>query len=238
MISIKRVIVALVWLVMLGMPIYVVLNELPPGFWGLADANVIRAVFMRLIGLALFTLITQQILMQEFRPFFSKIMGPYFTKRYHIIVGTFTLLFALLHPILYYVSALAQGSRFLDVASGQGYPWPTRYFYLLGPFSLLILICTALSGLLRRAKWLQKYWYLIHKLNYLLFITAFVHSWNVGSDVQTNQIIRTLWLVYLTVIVLGFINKFVLTKYRARFNQTTASESSNGEPVKPLTAES
>ncbi len=189
---------------------------------------------MRLVGLTLFTLITQQILTQEFRSFFSKIMGPYFTKRYHIIVGTFTLLFAFLHPILYYVTALAQGSRLFDVASGQVYAWPTRYFYLLGPLALLILICTALAGLLRRSKWLQKYWYSIHKLNYLLFIVAFLHSWNVGSDVQSTQIIRALWITYLIIVAFGFINKFVIAKYRARVSQPSVSTESltNGELIK------
>ncbi len=217
--NVKRAMVALVWLGMLVFPIYLVLADLPAGFWGFADPDTARSVLMRIIGLVLFTLVTQQILTQEFKPFFNKVMGQFFTKRYHIIVGTFTLLFAFLHPILYYITKLSLGSKFFDVSFGQGYEWPTRYFYFLGPLSLLILVCTAMAGLLRRAPWLQKHWYSIHKLNYLLFITAFFHSWNIGSSLLTSSLLRGLWVTYLVIITYGFIYKFVIAKYRARVNQ-------------------
>lgn len=216
MITIRRVAFGVLWIGMIVLPLYIVLNPLPSGYWQENTFTATLNTIIRLFGLVLFTLITQQILTQEYRPTFNRVMGAYFTKRYHIILGTFTLLVALLHPLSYYISMYLEGSSLISTAFGQGYDMPLRIFYLFGPLALTLMICTVLAGLLRNWKPLQRYWYSIHKLNYILFIVAFFHSWNMGSDIQSNTILRVLWILYLLVIVYGFINKFYLRRLRAR----------------------
>ncbi|GEM_PF-5490818 len=195
---------------MLVIPFWVVLSPLPAHYWSDVSLTEGLMTVMRLFGLLIFTSITQQLLTQEYRPLFNRLFPALTVRRYHIVAGTTTLLVALLHPLVYYVSLYLAGIPLFDIVLGKSFELPLRLFYFLGPISITLLICTASVGLLRRTQWFKRYWLSIHKLNYVLFITAFLHSWKMGSDLQGLPWLKWLWVVYALLVAYGFISKFYL----------------------------
>jgi len=218
-------------------PVSVVLHTVSGGIWGQLTSTTQLVVGTRVLGVTIFTLVVQQILTQEYRPFFNRVFGPYFTKRYHIVVGTSTLLLACFHPLLYYISLVMSGVGLSEILLGANYQYPLRLFYLLGPTAITILFATALSGLLRNWEPLKKYWYIIHKLNYVLFVVAFFHSWNMGEDVGAIVSLRILWILYAVVLVVGFGYKFWLRPYLIRKDSASTEQGQipdHGHVVAPL----
>ncbi len=219
----KQILVLAVWVAMFAYPYYLIFSPLPSGYFGSTSAGELYATLTRLLGVTIFTLVTQQIFTQSFRPFFNSAFPAYFVKRYHIVVGTLTLLLAMTHPIMHYVANSAAGYPISGSILGTDYQFPLRLYYLLGPLALTILVCTALAGLLRRWKLLQKYWYAIHRFNYVLFVVAFFHSFNVGSDLQAHLGLRFLWIVYACVVGYGFLDKFYLRERRPASTETVSA---------------
>ncbi len=86
----NQTLIALVWIAMLGVPIWVILSPLPAGYWHDASSSTALATITRLLGVTIFTLVTQQIISQAYRPFFNTTFPPLVVKRYHIVVGTAT----------------------------------------------------------------------------------------------------------------------------------------------------
>ncbi|MBI2984912.1 MAG: non-heme iron oxygenase ferredoxin subunit [Candidatus Kerfeldbacteria bacterium] len=51
------------------------------------------------------------------------------------------------------------------------------------------------AALLRKLVSVKRWWRRVHVLNYLVFALVWLHSWNIGSDVQGTNL-RWLWLVF------------------------------------------
>jgi len=178
----------------------------------------------RLLGVTIFTLVVQQIVLQLYRPFFNSIFAAKVVRRYHIVMGTFTFLLAVLHPLSHYLSNYLAGEGVLDSAFGVEYEFGMRLVYLLGPLALTVMTITVASGLLRRWKPLQVHWLKIHRFNYLLFVIALFHSWNIGSDLQTSMILRGVWSLYAVVIGVGFALKYYIEPRLTGARGTEATE--------------
>jgi 3-phenylpropionate/trans-cinnamate dioxygenase ferredoxin subunit len=111
-------------------------------------------------------------------------------ETFHRAQGTFALLLGLSHPLLLAVSVGAKDFlAFSFVAPEQ------KAFVLLGFFQLFLLMLTALTAILMKLPFLVGRWHYIHYLNYLLFACVFVHSWNLGSDLASNQQLKILWCI-------------------------------------------
>lgn len=157
-------------------------------FNGLDTASFCSAVFP-LIGLYAFFLIWAQIVigasMSLIRPF-----APWI-ETFHRIQGTFALLLGVSHPVLLAISLGAKDFFSLSFVSPE-----QRIFVYLGFFQLFLLVLTVSTALLMRLPVLVNRWHYIHYLNYLLFLSIFVHSWSLGSDLTSNETIRALWCFF------------------------------------------
>jgi len=163
------------------------LNLSTANFFSLPHSeSEITYTFARLFGLYAFTLIFIQILTGHFRGPISLVFGAATRQKFHITTGIFTLLLALTHPFL------INFSRFLDGIYPTIFtiiPTFTKDAYTtytsIGLVGLYLMILTVSAALLRKRKFIQKHWFGIHKLNFLLFFLIFTHSFLLGSDVKT-----------------------------------------------------
>ncbi len=162
------------------------------GFEFLKTARDIQS-FGRLIfplfGLYAFTLVWIQVMLGSnldiLRPKFRWI------ERFHRVEGVFAFLFAWTHPTL------------ILIGVGLANYLPPKFvapnlvpFVYLGEVQLFLLTLTVATALLRKRKWLRKYWHAIHLMNYVTFSLVWIHSWFLGSDVKSTNL-RYLWFFYL-----------------------------------------
>jgi nitrite reductase/ring-hydroxylating ferredoxin subunit len=157
-------------------------------FHGLDLPSACSAAFP-LVGLYAFFLIWAQIVigasMPLLRPFASWI------ETFHRAQGAFALLLGVSHPLLLAISLGTKDFFSLSFVSPE-----QRVFVFLGFFQLFLLVLTALTAMLMKLPFLVNRWQYIHYLNYLLFVSIFVHSWNLGSDLTTNAWLRALWCFF------------------------------------------
>ena len=126
----------------------------------------------RLAGLYAFTLMTLQVgiggLADRLRPIF----GPGIV-RWHIGQGIVAFSLAMLHPVL------------MAVVFGVGEVVRMGGDVVWGKVALNLLIISVLAGALRAQPWLVKYWRWVHRLNYVILVLVWWHSWRLGTDSHT-----------------------------------------------------
>lgn len=165
-------------------------------FWSIRSVSALRLLDLRafslsvfpLVGLYAFTFVWFQLMigssMDRLRNVFPWI------EKYHRTEGVFVLLFALAHPLLLLIGV---GST---VYFQRSYIAPQLVPYLWLGYVQLFLIClTAGTALLRKTPFVKKYWRAIHYLNYLVFVSVWIHSWFLGTDVRSTNL-RYLWIFF------------------------------------------
>lgn len=166
---------------------------------------------MRLAGLYAFTLIVLQVglgaMVDKLRPVFGAGI-----VRWHIWQGLVGFALGLAHPVAY---GLAFGFEFLTRTD--------NVFVGLGRLSLLIMIFSVLSGLMRARPWIAKWWRWIHRLNYVLLVTVWIHSWNLGSDARTFPM-TVVYLLAPGVLVWALTTKLRAIKIVSLWESETHSE--------------
>lgn len=139
-----------------------------------------------LIGLYAFTLLWLQLMIgstiNPLRKIYPRVQA------FHNTQGVFVLLLALLHPALLIISLGLAG--YIDLITAPSF---LRPFVWLGEVQLFLLIIAVLTALLRKITWLQKNWHWVHLANYVVFFSALVHSWFLGSDVAASSL-KYFWL--------------------------------------------
>lgn len=157
------------------------------GFGFLNEGAVSSAqVLFPLFGLYAFTLTWLQLLIGSSNPTFKKLWPNFF--RFHRAQGLFTLLFALLHPLL-----LIVGFSFMTYWT-YGFVSPSlRPLIYLGQSALALLLLTVVCALLMKRPWMRPLWKKVHYANYAVFTLAWFHGWFVGSDTQTS--LRWFWFL-------------------------------------------
>jgi ferredoxin-NADP reductase len=162
-----------------------------------ADYKISSLILFPLLGLYAYYLLWVQIIIgsQMWR---LRSHIPWIEK-FHRTQGVFVLLFALLHPLLILSGfGLHEYLNFKFVAPA-GIP-----YVILGDIQLVLLVCTVVTAILRNTKWLSNHWRKIHYLNYIVFILVWIHSWNLGSDVQGSHLRFVWWVIGVTgLIVIG-----------------------------------
>lgn len=159
----------------------------PSLFSGLDFQGLSGAVFP-LVGLYAFFMIWGQIIIGSSMSVLRKHMP--WIETFHRAQGTFALLLGISHPFLLAVSVGTKDFlAFSFVAPEQ------KVFALLGFFQLFLLMLTALTAMLMKLPFLAGRWHYIHYLNYVLFACIFVHSWNLGSDLASNQHLKIMWCI-------------------------------------------
>ena len=108
-------------------------------------------------------------------------------------------MFAILHPLLL---LLATGlSGYLHF----GYVDPRLKIYaIIGEIQLFLLFVTVGTAIFMKHPWLRTRWRKIHLLNYVIFVLVWIHSWFLGSDVQTSNL-KYLWMFYAVTVGLSVV---------------------------------
>lgn len=189
LIAILRVALPLAFVTALVLPALVFFND-RGGTGFLADKSLQQygILLFPLVGLYAFTLLWIQFLlgsnMYPLMRVFPRV------QLFHRTQGPFVLAFALLHPtlLLLGVGGVAAYFRFEFVPPNL-VPW-----VWVGELQLTLLIATVATALLRKTKWLKKRWHWIHYTNYVVFTLVWLHSWNLGTDVQSH--LAWLWYFY------------------------------------------
>jgi DMSO/TMAO reductase YedYZ heme-binding membrane subunit len=134
--------------------------------------------------------------------------------KFHRFEGGMALLFALLHPTLLVLSlGISEYYKYDFVAQDKLiYVW-------IGYLQLLLIMCTAGTALLRRVIWLKDRWYFVHYANYLMFALVWVHSWNLGSNVQGTSL-QYLWYFYGLTAIASVLVKLARGEFRSSTNSS------------------
>lgn len=141
-----------------------------------------------LYGLYAFTLLWFQLMLGSMMPWLRRLYRR--VEAWHRVQGVFVLLFATLHP-LYILIGLGFEKYF-------AYDWiaSVQYPYLVVAYSALgLMYTTVLTALLRQVSFVRRWWRQVHVLNYLVFGLAWVHSWNLGTDTQSDAL-RPVWILF------------------------------------------
>ena len=170
-------------------------------FWdnrgGFAPGDISATTIFPLLGLYAFTFVTFQVLIATNLRWLQKLWPGII--RFHRTQGVFALLFALLHPLFILVgfglaSAIAKEYVSQDLA----------FWVIPGITALSILLFTVGTAVYAWNIGKLWWWRKLHRLNYLIFIMVWVHSFNIGSDLQTPEL-RRLWVVYLIAVIVSVI---------------------------------
>lgn len=153
-----------------------------------ADFRTVNLLLFPLVGLMAFTLVWLQVMMGStmdvLRKWFPKLV------QFHRRQGIVALVFALTHPTMILVG---YGPA---MYYSYGFVAPhLKLFVWLGYLQLFLLVVTAGSALLLRWKWFRTRWRRLHYLNYAVFVSVWVHSWFLGSDIQGASL-RSLWYFF------------------------------------------
>ncbi|MBI3626765.1 FAD-dependent oxidoreductase [Candidatus Uhrbacteria bacterium] len=185
-----RIGLPLIFLVTFFIPGYFFLKQRGGNLAFLTGANfqIASQLIFPLLGLYAFFFIWAQIIlgsnMAWLRKIFSKVL------KFHMTEGVFAFLFAVLHPTLLLMATGLNGYlRFAYVDPRL------KIFAIIGEIQLVLLFVTVGTAIFMKHPWLRTRWRKIHLLNYGIFVLVWIHSWFLGSDVQTSNL-KYLWVFY------------------------------------------
>lgn len=162
-------------------------------------------VFLRLVGLTAFFLIFVQVITGSFRAYFSTIFGPNFIK-FHITSGIFVLLLILTHPTLFRISQYFDNSFVLKNVFFPHFEDRFSTLTSIGQIGFYLILLTISAALLRKNKYISKYWFKVHLLNFSVFFILFYHSYNIGTDTALFPL-NILWPIMALIILFVVICK-------------------------------
>lgn len=190
-----------IYVAALCLPVYIFFKDRGGlGFLSGANPQVRLQLLFPLLGLYAFTFVTFQILITTNLRWLSRLWPS--VIRYHRAQGIFALLFALLHPLFILVGfGLVSYLHYRFVA-------PAVHLWVLpAELALTILVLTVVTALLawhgRNLPW----WRHVHKLNYLVFILVWSHSWFIGTDTPV-PLLRVVWIMYAAAIIVSTLGKY------------------------------
>lgn len=138
---------------------------------------------LRWLGLTLYSLIFLQIMSGGFRRPLNKFLHPLWHHRWHVIVGFLTIAVALAHPAFLYLSNKLIYGSYMYLDNGSRFNTGLLLGYLQ---EALIFSGFAAAILMNFFKRWMSFWRKIHWLMYLAFFSATVHSYILGSDINTG----------------------------------------------------
>ena len=119
----------------------------------------------------------------------------------HRIFGRVGLILLLIHPVLLFIGLKLQNNDF-------------HFFTPLKVIgeTTLFLLCVAAGAALLYGHVKMKYetWKNIHKIIYIVFPLAFVHSFLIDSDVKTMAVLKIFWLFMLCIFLIVLVYKTIM----------------------------
>jgi glycine/D-amino acid oxidase-like deaminating enzyme/nitrite reductase/ring-hydroxylating ferredoxin subunit/DMSO/TMAO reductase YedYZ heme-binding membrane subunit len=222
-IRIFQILLPLIFIAVLIFPAYFFFSQRGGiGFLADADFQTTSILLFPLVGLYAFTLLWVQVMLGSSMVLFRKVFP--WIEKFHHAEGVFVLLFALLHPSLLFLGYGPAGYLSYDFVIPE-----QKLFVYLGQVQLFLMILTVATALLRKSRWLQKKWHYVHFLNYVVFISAWTHSWFLGSDVRTTGL-RYVWIFFgLTFLASGIARLVRGIRARSQWDQLAAAETSTDQ---------
>lgn len=154
----------------------------------------------RASGLFAYLFLFLAILSSEYMRQMKKIFGKGFIAIHHHIARIGVTLM-LIHPIAF---ALEESSFLVFIPVLL----PIKDFLeLAGRPALYLILIATLAGMYRKK--IIKKWKKIHYLNYIAFPLLFVHSWLIGTDLQSG-IMQLLWFTMFFLVIAIFIHKHII----------------------------
>lgn len=140
-------------------------------------------VLLRYLGLTLYSLLFLQLMSGAFRRPLNKFLHPLVHHRWHVCVGFLVMVVAVAHPAFLYLSNKLLYGTYLFFGNGPRF----NLGIVLGEFQLTLIFCGFLAAFLMNffKRWMS-FWRKIHWLMYLAFFSATVHSYILGSDINTG----------------------------------------------------
>jgi len=175
-----------------------------------------------LFGLYAFFLVWAQIMIGTNMGVLRRTLGLPWMLTFHMWEGGIAFLFALLHPLFAYL-ALGGPLGVFKAYQGNG------LYILLGYLAITLMTVTVLTALLRKVAWLRDRWHTIHYANYVIFLLAWIHSFNIGSDVQSTGL-RYLWMFYGVTTFASFAARMWRKKIKPRLAAATVTTTSLDKP--------
>jgi glycine/D-amino acid oxidase-like deaminating enzyme/nitrite reductase/ring-hydroxylating ferredoxin subunit/DMSO/TMAO reductase YedYZ heme-binding membrane subunit len=223
-ILLAKILLPLIYLIALISPAIVFFTQRNGfGFISAApDLKTLSLLMFPLVGLYAFTLVWAQVMLGSGMPLWRRAYP--WIEKFHRAEGVFVLLFAGLHPsLIFFAYGMAYFGFPFVVSSHRIYAW-------MGEFQLTLIIVTVLTALLRKSKRLQKVWRYIHWANYVVFTSAWIHSWYLGSDVRTTPL-RYLWIFFAASVAISFIFRVIRGVKNKRAAQAPAEQAGGGSGV-------
>lgn len=181
------------------------------------DFQTFNILVFPLVGLYAFTLLWSQFVIGSTRSLLGAVLHPGIIT-FHQRQGVFIFLLAWLHPLM----------RFFGIGLDRYFKgWnvaPELVPYLwLGYLQLFLMTLTVGTALLRKIPLLNKRWRTVHYLNYAVFALLWVHSWFLGSDVQSTGL-RYLWMFFGATAVAATVARITTTRRVSAVVDTGASD--------------
>lgn len=166
----------------------VAMIAVPPVVVGMSDTVSIDPLWatLRLAALEAFTLISANLVIGAFRPWFNRIAKPRTIQRLHVTLDLVAFAVALAHG----VTAAVYGIAGYEVAP----LW-------VGPASLALSAGVILTALARRR--LKGLWLWMHRLNYVIFAAVLAHALILGYDLQADRFLKVCFAVYTVAVAAG-----------------------------------
>lgn len=183
------------------LPLYVFFHDRGGTAWlhGLTLKSDFQLLFP-LVGLYAFTFVTWQVLLAANLWWLKKLWPR--VINFHRFQGSFALLFATLHPTFILVGyGISNYLHYRFVAN------PQKWWLLPAYTALTIMWLTVVTATLawygRNIPWWRK----LHRLNYLVFVLVWLHSWFIGSDTRT-PLLRKVWIIYLLAVLVSVFGRY------------------------------
>ncbi|ATU08111.1 ferric reductase-like transmembrane domain-containing protein [Methanohalophilus portucalensis] len=154
----------------------------------------------RAAGLFAYYFIFLAILSSEYMKQMKKVFGQGFIRVHHHL-ARIGISLMLLHPI-----AFAFEKQSISVFIPVFYPF-MEFLELAGRPALYLVIIAVAVGVYRK-HFIRK-WKKIHYLNYPTFLLIFIHSWLIGTDLNSG-IMQLLWVCMALVIAAIFVHKHII----------------------------
>lgn len=154
----------------------------------------------RAAGLFAYYFIFLAILSSEYMKQMKKVFGQGFIRIHHHL-ARLGISLMLLHPI-----AFAFEKQSISVFIPVFYPF-MEFLELAGRPALYLVIIAVAVGVYRK-HFIRK-WKKIHYLNYPAFLLIFIHSWLIGTDLNSG-IMQLLWVCMALVISAIFVHKHII----------------------------
>lgn len=138
---------------------------------------------LRWLGLTLYSLLFLQIMSGGFRRPLNSFLSAVWHHRWHVTIGFLVITFAITHPIFLYLSNKLMYGSYIYLGNGPRFNTGLLLGYAQEALIFSGFFAAVLMNFFKR--WMT-FWRKIHWLMYVAFFSATIHSYILGTDMNTG----------------------------------------------------